>query len=1028
MRRNEARQRAGERAIAHNRIAIAVTLALFAAVGALVLFWNASMEPQPVVREGKLELTRETLAQGVVLLDGEWEFYPGVLLGPDDFAAGASPAGKKRIAVPNRWSAQIVNGKREEPARFGTYRLRLQFDDAGPVALKTGEIRSSQRIYLDGRLVAQAGEPKADDTYTPGIKPGIAVVDVRHREADLIVQTANFDLDRGSGIQQSIALGAPGPVIRLQERKLQYDWILTASLFMMGLYLFGLYFKRREDVYVIQLAGFCFGGALFVMTHGEMTLLRLLPGLPFEVLIRLQYGSGLVGIYCLLLHVGFSFRELAQATMMRACGAVFLCLLAMALLLPLKVLTLLDPAFSLFVLLCLGYILFMLATGVMRRYEGSVYMGIVALVILCGLDASLYAVENAGRNSPVFQALPFVGSLGLALLMSGRYTNAFHTNRKLSERLLAADRMKDEFLVRTSHEFRTPLHGIMNIADSLSERLDLLTHAQQRERLALIVSTAKRLSTLVHDIIDRSRLKEGALRLERTHADVRASVTVVLDVFRFIASERAVAFVNAVGAELPPVWADENRLRQVLSNLVDNALQHSGGETITVAAERREDFLAITVSDNGAGIPADKQRELETPQDTPGGGIGLGICRQLVALHGGELRIASAPGAGTEVTFLLPVSPYADGTPSAPRPASTGDEAARATPYRINGANPVTMLIVDDDRTNLDMLADLLAAEGYAVIAAGNGNEALEQLRSGRSVDLAILDVMMPGMPGYELCAAIRESYSMTELPVLMLTAAVQPEDSLLAFQAGANDFLNKPFDYKQFLMRIQSLLSTRKSAELAKRMELAFLQAQIRPHFIDNVLNTITALSYEDVGEARALIQHFSQFLRGSLSFGNSETLVTLDKEIELVRAYCIIEQYRFEERVRVEFALPERRDAHMPPLLLQPLVENAIRHGITPRLEGGTVVVAAAWTADGLVIEVKDDGVGMDAAALARWKQDEADAAGIGLRNVRRRLKHAFGTDLQVESAPGKGTVVRLFIPISASEAAAGEAERAT
>lgn len=137
---------------------------------------------------------------------------------------------------------------------------------------------------------------------------------------------------------------------------------------------------------------------------------------------------------------------------------------------------------------------------------------------------------------------------------------------------------------------------------------------------------------------------------------------------------------------------------------------------------------------------------------------------------------------------------------------------------------------------------------GYNVIAVKNGYEALEQISQRHKIDLVILDLMMPGMSGYEVCQEIRKTYTLLELPVLMVTAAIQPQDKVAAFEAGANDFLPKPFELAELKARIGSVLAMKESLAKAVDLEVAFLQSQIKPHFLYNVLNSIVALSYTDV------------------------------------------------------------------------------------------------------------------------------------------------------------------------------------
>jgi len=255
-----------------------------------------------------------------------------------------------------------------------------------------------------------------------------------------------------------------------------------------------------------------------------------------------------------------------------------------------------------------------------------------------------------------------------------------------------------------------------------------------------------------------------------------------------------------------------------------------------------------------------------------------------------------------------------------------------------------------------------------------------------------------------------------------MVTAAIGPQDKVAAFEAGANDFLPKPFDLAELKARVGSLLAMKESLAKAVDLEVAFLQSQIKPHFLYNVLNSIVASSYTDAERSRRLTTDLADYLRGSFRFSNADHRITFEEEFSLIRTYVEIEKARFKDRLRFEADIAEGMlSVSIPPLLIQPLVENAIRHGIGGRVEGGMVRLSA-YEADGeyrFVIE--DDGVGM-AGVTGNGRPDGQSGQsavgldgrqGVGLLNINKRLKYAYGTELLMESEPGRGTKVTVRIP---------------
>lgn len=199
---------------------------------------------------------------------------------------------------------------------------------------------------------------------------------------------------------------------------------------------------------------------------------------------------------------------------------------------------------------------------------------------------------------------------------------------------------------------------------------------------------------------------------------------------------------------------------------------------------------------------------------------------------------------------------------------------------------------------------------------------------------------------------------------------------------------------------------------------ELLFLQAQIKPHFLFNAINTFVSISHYDMDRARALLLDFSKYLRRTFDFKSSSQHVPLSHEIELVKAYVEIEKARFEERLEVQFDLLEAQNFMIPVLTLQPIIENAINHGILPKEEGGQVCVTIRKEGDRLLFSVRDTGVGMDPILLERLKKSLSKQAAatdrVGLININRRLKQLYGKGLLINSTPGTGTEVCWSIPV--------------
>ncbi len=279
--------------------------------------------------------------------------------------------------------------------------------------------------------------------------------------------------------------------------------------------------------------------------------------------------------------------------------------------------------------------------------------------------------------------------------------------------------------------------------------------------------------------------------------------------------------------------------------------------------------------------------------------------------------------------------------------------------------------------------------------------------------DLIISDVMMPQMSGYELTRRIRQRFTIAELPILLLTARSQSQDIENGFLAGANDYVVKPVDALEIRSRVRALTEVKQSTHERLRMEAAWLQAQIQPHFFFNTLNAILALSEIDMKRMRNLLEAFSDYLRESFKFQNLDELVSIEEELSLVRSYLFIEKERFGDRLQVTWDIEENIQLLIPALTIQPIVENAVRHGITKQVQGGNIRIRVLDYVNYVEISVTDDGVGMDEVMVQRLLvRQTANKSGVGLLNTNLRLKQHYGEGLQINSKLEVGTTISFIV----------------
>ncbi|MCD9025173.1 hybrid sensor histidine kinase/response regulator [Cohnella silvisoli] len=1029
-----------------NRIA-GITIIPIVAIAVLlgIYTYTESNKSAPPASHGVLDLSGwDFHEKGIVNLDGEWEFYRDRLISPEQFREGAADQ-FIYMDVPDSWYGGEPSNEGSK-AEYATYRLKVKLrDNNDSYGIKITNIQMSHKLFVNGDLRGRGGNPTTSvEGYVPGDAPYTTFVQADGGEMDIVIQVADHTYSAGGGVDY-IQFGLQEDMLRSGQVTFGTELSGIFILLLFGGYHISIYMMRRKDKAYLYSGLYFLSMLVLLSMNGNKLLLQLWPGVPIDVAYKMYDIGGFSNIAILGLFLHHLDRKLLTKKHLLYLVTPIVAYLIAIIVLPYSLyqsMGNLPWEYALFVVSFYFYRivrLYIKQDGeLLNRKEIALLTGMIlsiAMILVVGLFYSLGWVETeVGRKIAMIAIIAFMNTL-LAL----RLTHATEQTEKLTDQLILRDQLKDEFLANTSHELKTPLHGIQNIASYLLEEKAGQLTDKQRSELTLIQDTSTKMSALVNDLVDVVQMKHGDLRLQETVLDVHVVAQTVFQVLEFELTGKDVRWSNRI----PPhtlVKADENRVRQVLYNLIHNAIKHTKSGWIEISAQSAGDLLAVSVEDTGIGIPKEsheaifgyfEQAERSLPQDGyTGMGLGLYISRQLVERMGGSIAVErSEPGKGTRMVFTLPAV-KAEGRSADEEGLFTGGQKEVAVTREsldiMDERYEHTVLIVDDEASNIRILLNLLG-DDYNVLTAFSAREALRRLEDHPNIDLMILDVMMPEMSGIDLCRTIRETRSIIELPILFATVKDSLHDIELCFRAGGNDFIAKPFDQKTLAARVRTLLSMKTSMDQALKNELAFLQAQIKPHFLYNAISSIISFCYTDGAKAAYLLSMLSRYLRFVFERDQKSMYVPLRVELELVQAYVEIEKARFGERL--EFRLyedPGLDDVRIPSLCIQPYVENAIRHGLFEKEGPGTVTLSIT-DGDGYIrFDIVDDGVGMADDVLYRLSAGERPGgAGIGMTNVRRRLMAIPGASITVDSALEQGTKVTVFLPKdeeTAADSAAG------
>lgn len=383
----------------------------------------------------------------------------------------------------------------------------------------------------------------------------------------------------------------------------------------------------------------------------------------------------------------------------------------------------------------------------------------------------------------------------------------------------AANQAKSAFLANMSHELRTPLNGILGYAQILSRYPDVTE--RQLRGLGIIEQSGNHLLTLINDVLDLAKIESGTIELFETDFHLPSLFTNVGELIRIRAERKGVKFFLELGGDIPRyVHGDERRLRQVLLNLLGNAVKFTekGSVALKIDSLEKKDGdspVRVEIRDTGTGIASgDLERVFEpfgqvgdAKDKIKGTGLGLAISRNLLVLMGGNLRVESEPGRGSTFRFELRLPEIA---------VANGGE----TSDRIQGVKGLvpTVLVVDDNADNRNVIIDLLSPLGFEIAEAASAREAISMIAKSRP-DVVIADLVMPEMNGFELIRHIRQSPELADIVVIASSASVYDQDHRESLRSGSHAFLPKP-------VRMETLLEI-----FEQHLEIEWIRENAKSH-----------------------------------------------------------------------------------------------------------------------------------------------------------------------------------------------------
>lgn len=388
-----------------------------------------------------------------------------------------------------------------------------------------------------------------------------------------------------------------------------------------------------------------------------------------------------------------------------------------------------------------------------------------------------------------------------------------------------ANRAKSQFLANMSHELRTPLNAILGITEGLQEKIFGSVNEQQKKALQTVESSGNHLLELINDVLDVAKIESGQLELNFSLTTVSSLCQASLGFIKQLAEKKRIKLEMKLPQYLPELFVDERRIRQVLINLLNNAVKFTpdGGRiSLEVQVNRQQfdpeankfkKFLRIAVVDTGIGIAKQNLKKIFQPfvqidsslnRHYQGTGLGLALVKRIVEHHGGQVGVTSEIGIGSCFTIDLPYTLIIDNCEGLKVQPKPGIEFIQPQHH----ISPLIML-AEDNKVNISTVSSYLRAKGYRILLAENGEEAIT-LAQSENPDLILMDISMPKVDGLQAMEEIRRIPNLVDVPIVALTALAMVGDRERCLAAGANDYLSKPVRLKQLTTTIQKLLNTK--------------------------------------------------------------------------------------------------------------------------------------------------------------------------------------------------------------------------
>jgi signal transduction histidine kinase/serine phosphatase RsbU (regulator of sigma subunit) len=825
-----------------------------------------SPKSKPYAVNGILDLRGwDFIKDGPVDLRGEWKFR-----WMDDSSGFSDPefddSKWEVLKVPGGW-----NYKTGTAYGYGWARLTVLIDPYQAEFLssalsieQTGEIFSAYQLFVNGNSLMSAGKTGYTEAgEVPEHKPAIEPLPLNTGQSVLkmAVKMSNQNFIYG-GFHTAPRIGLSSSLLSDYNRTNAFNYITFGILVMMILYHLFLWLARREDMASLFFAGICIALMCRSVYLTNITALMFPEIDSFNIHNKFSFISLPLAIFFLSTFYASLFPDEFYKKIVFICQSVGVAGFIIIAVTSVRIFSKLMVFFEIFIFLELVWIIVSIVRAFIRKKGEAwiILLGMILFFIAVTNDLFFaFGLINTGFYSQAgFITLIFAQSTALSLRFARTYRIADHLSKNLqeevdiktrdlsirtteaeeakkeieiaNEKLREMDNYKNIFFQNITHEFRTPLTIIIGYIENVLEITDFDRQPTLRKKYQVVLSNAYRLLRLINQLLDLSKIDANMMRLKESHCDIVKLLRSITISFEPAAKKKRIEYDAVFDTDSAVVLCDREKIELIFYNLLSNAFKFTGSYgSVHIAVSTSGGRIIVSVKDTGPGIEENMiqkvferfyQADSTTTRKHEGTGIGLSIVREYVDMHNGEIEVRSVKGEGSEFIVTLPLR-EADNHAADEGLADSSTSSETASLYLNDaggnfyedeteyidspGLQKPVILAVDDNQDIRNYIKDILSIN-YTVIEAENGIEALTKVRKHKPT-LIISDIMMPEMDGYQFLSELKRNKLTSRIPVILLTAKSGESEKIEGLDAGADDYLAKPFSSRELLARTRSLI-----------------------------------------------------------------------------------------------------------------------------------------------------------------------------------------------------------------------------